>query len=511
MKRLIIYCTISIFIALIWVSSCTHPSKIITTPSNNGYPESIASILVSKCTYSGCHNQASYQNAGLLLLDSWAHLFQGGISGAVVVAYNTTYSPLLAYCNPDSTSLIYVKDAGHFGSHPAPTTAEYNTLYNWIAKGAPDNSGNIPFAANAATRQKMYITVSGCNLVAVVDGQSKLVMRYIPVGTYPGNNSMHDIVVSSDGNYGYIAFYLGQLLQKFDTRTDTIVGYTDLSGTVPGGQGQWGILQLSPSDTAIMVSGYQSAGSLVTINTSTMKINNKMTIDPNNNGSSGLIYPHGIANNATFDTFFVTLQYGNVVDKISFTGGFSPKYLSINNNAPVAASTASTPDPHQIQMTPDNSRYFVSCQNSNEVRVMDAHADTLIKAIPVGPFPQEMAIYPSKNYLFVACLLDSVNRTLPPSYGNIGTVFVIDYNTYQVVATLKGDFNTPHDVAVDSIDGLIYIVSENNYTGGIPAHHVTACGGNAGWYTVYNLNTLQPADNIRYELAKFPYAISNRF
>jgi len=512
MKRILLFATLSVFVAAIYTSSCTHKTQLAQPASTNDYPDSVASILVNKCTYSGCHNQASYQNAGMLLLDSWQHLFQGGISGSVVVAYNATYSPLLYYCNPDSALGIVANDPGHFGSHPAPTRAEYLTLVNWITKGAPDKNGVIPFSSGPDTRQKMYITVSGCNLVAVVDGQSKLVMRYIPVGTYPGNNSMHDIAVTGDGNYAFVSFYAGSILQKIDTRSDTVVGYTDLSGAAPGGQGQWGILQLSPQDTAIMVSGFQASGSLVTVNTSSMLINSKLTADIFTVGqNSGLIYPHGIANNATFDTFFVTLEYGNVVDKITFTDGFVPKYLSIDHNAPVAALNSSTRDPHQIQMTPENDRYFISCENSNEVRVMDAHADTLITAIPVGPFPQEMAMYPARNYLFVACLLDSVNRALPPSYGNIGSVYVIDYNTYQVVAILNGDFNTPHDVAIDSMDGLVYIVSENNYTGGIPAHHVTACGGNAGWYTVYNLNTLQPADHIRYELAKFPYAISNRF
>ena len=512
MKNYLLIIALTIFAAIICATSCKHKAAVNVTPAAGNYPDSISKLLVNKCTNAGCHNQASYQNAGQLLLDTWAHMLQGGTSGAVVVAYNTTYSPLLYYCNPDSTLGIKVTDAAH---NDLLTVAQYQSLAGWIAKGAPDNDNNIPFATNPDTRQKIYITVSGCNLIAVIDAQSKLVMRYIPVGTYPGDNSIHDVAVSSDGNYAYISFYAGSILQKIDTRTDTVIGYTDLSGAAPGGQGQWGILQLSPQDTAIMVSGFQASGSLVTINTSTMQINNNMTADVNTVGqNSGLIYPHGIANNAAFDTFFVTLQYGNVVDKIAFTDGFRPKYLSVNSD-PAATYTvpAVTPDPHQIIMTPDYSRYFVSCENTNELRVMDAHADTLITAIPVGYFPQEMALYTSgaKNYLFVACLLDSLNQPHPPSSGNIGSVYVIDYNTYQVVKILNGDFNTPHDVAVDIQDGYLFIVSENNFTGGIPAHHVTACGGNAGWYTVYNLNTLAPADNIRYELAKFPYAIANRF
>ena len=74
----------------------------------------------------------------------------------------------------------------------------------------------------------MYITVSGCNVVAVIDGQSKLVMRYIPVGTYPGDNSMHDVAVSSDGNYAYLSFYAGTLLQKIELINELESKLTDV-------------------------------------------------------------------------------------------------------------------------------------------------------------------------------------------------------------------------------------------------------------------------------------------
>ena len=157
-------------------------------------------------------------------------------------------------------------------------------------------------------------------------------------------------------------------------------------------------------------------------------------------------------------------------------------------------------------MAPDYSKYFVTCQNSNEVRVMDAHTDSVLAVIPVGAFPQEMALSISKHYLFVVCMEDAANSRT----GALGSVYVIDYTTLQVVTVLYGDFYQPHDIAVDEMDALVYICSTNANPSGPAPHHVPVCNGRAGWYTVYDLNTFQ-MDNIRYQVDVFPYAIANRF
>ena len=500
MRRVIVSIIFIAFTIAICVTSCRYKQR--PAPANGVFPDSIANIFLAKCTNAGCHNAASYQNAAGLLLDSWEHLFQGSATGAEVVAYNTGLSPLLYYCNFYDSADIMVSDPGHLS---APlSSAEYLTLKRWIAAGAPDRNGNIPFASDPDTRQKIYLTISGCNLIAVIDAQSRQIMRYIPVGTYPGNQSLHDIVVSSDGMYAYTTLYTGTILQKIDTRTDTVVAYANLGPVSINGFGSWGIDILSPADTAVMVSGWTQAGSAVTINTSTMHINGNLSLDilTMGGGTTSLLpSPHGLASNPTFDTFYATLSTSNNIAKfwVGTNGKLTPPVT-------IPLSTDLIPDePHQIQMTPDYSRYFVDGQKSNKLYVLNRSNDSIIKVIPVGAYPQEMAISTSKNYLFVVCLADSTN----PRAGAVGSVYVIDYNTLDVVTVLYGDFYQPHDVAVDEQDGLIYICSTNQ--NGPPPHHVLGnCSGRDGWYTVYNLNTLTMY-NYRYQTPVFPYAISNRF
>ena len=495
MRRIILFIALSVFAVVIFITSCVHKPQVQVIPANGNYPDSIANIFLTKCTNAGCHNQASYQNAAGLLLDTWEHMMQGSVSGAEIVAYSAAYSPLLYYCNAYDSADVIATDPGHL---PTPLTLhEYNTLKHWIAAGAPDRNGNIPFAANAATRQKIYLTIQGCDLLAVIDAQSKLVMRYIPIGD-ANDKSPHDVEISGDGRYGYVPFYNGNYVQKIDLLADTVIGNVNLSSvSTPGTQG-WSIIILSPLDTALLVSAWTTYGSIVAVNTASMKINPKLSLDAQTGGTSILPFPHGLAANATFDTFYATLQ-NNIIKY-----AFSPTRL-------YPTTITASGQPHQIEMAPDGSKYFVTCPDTitgnHFVRVYDTHTDTLIKAIPVGAIPQEMDISPSKQYLFVACMEDAAN----PMAGARGSVYVIDYNTLATVKIIYGDFYQPHDITVDEQDGLIFIPSRNANPSGPAPHHSTACGGRSGWYSVYDLNTLAPADNKRYDVPTDAYAISTRF
>jgi DNA-binding beta-propeller fold protein YncE len=469
MKRFLSIILFITAIALICSTACVHKPEIQILPADGNYPAAVGKIIINKCTYSGCHNQASYRNAAGILLDTWAHMFTGGATGAQVVAYSTAYSPLLYYCNVDSSLGVVAKDVGHLDT--PLTHDEYMTLYNWIATGAPDKNGNIPFATNAATRQKIYLTNQGCDLLAVIDAQSRVVMRYIPLGLNAAQiESPHDVAVSSDGMYAYVPLFNGDYVQKIDTRTDQVLSNVDVGNvTLARTGGAWSIVCLSPQDTSFIVSGWMSDGYAVAVNTTNMSINEALSVDRNSGGSSIFTYPHGVAANATFDTFFTTLQYGNVVNRYTFNGGFHNKQVSVNGSAAIVTSPtdSANPNPHQIIMSPDHSRYFVTCQSTNEVRVLNAYTDAIIATIPVGTFPQEMDLAPSKNYLFVACMEDAAN----PQPGRHGSVYVIDYNSYAVVKILYGDFYQPHDVTVDEQDGLVYIPSRNANPNGPAPHH----------------------------------------
>jgi len=482
----------SIFVA------CKHKP---TVAPDGGYPPEIANIIVNRCAISGCHNQSSFSACDSLLLDTWDHMFQGDNSGAVIVPFRPEYSPLLYFVNTDSTlGPVFQPTMPYQARAPILSHSEYQLLADWISKGAPDKDGNIPFASDAATRQKIYFTTqdgqTGIDLMGVVDAKSGIIMRYLTMGSNPTEvESGHCVKFSEDGSNAYVAFYNSSILQKFNTTTDQIIGSTNLSvGT------GWSILALDSANTKFLVSNWTDNGSVATAFT------NPMLVDPAQTYGA-LHYPHGIVANRSFDTFFVVSQFGNTVYKLDDPGSAPTNIIIDQSPFATQIAGANTPDPHDIIMLRDYSKYFVTCQHTNEVRVMDAHADTLIKVIPVGVFPQEfaMSLRPSSPYLFVTCMQDSTGSTIPHTKGS---VYVINYNDYSVKTIWYGDFYQPHSITVDDKDGLVYVFSTN--ANGIPQHHAVK-GQKDGWYSIYDLNTLRPLNDKRYETKTNPYSAATRF
>lgn len=482
-------------LALIFsITACQHkpfpaPGGGVDTLTYGGFPDAVGKIFVTRCATAGCHNQASYQGAGGLLLDSWEHLFDGGNNGAAIVAYSPKFSPLLYFINTDSTlGPVAVPTMPNNGT--PLTRDEYMTISNWVASGAPDRNGNVPFASGTATRDKIYMTQQGCDLLAVIDAQKKVVMRYIKIGGDPGAiESAHAVHVSPDGQYAYVCFSSGAYLQKISTVTDTVVA------TVNVGIGGWNAFTISPDGQKIMLTDLTS-GKLVQINTATMQAS----------APYALKALHGITANADFDTLYITSQYGNFIYKF-FDGDY--KQVSLDGNPP-NVNPLGTPCPHEVLMAPDQKKYFVTCQRTSDVngelRVMDAHADTLIKAITLGKFPQEMTISKTQPYLFVTCTEDDSQAGTAWR----GSVYVINYNTLEIVKRIDDKFYQPHGLCVDDANNVLYVASRNVNPNGPAPHHSSECGGRNGYYHTFNLTTFEKLPK-RYEVTPDPYGCESRF
>jgi DNA-binding beta-propeller fold protein YncE len=327
----------------------------------------------------------------------------------------------------------------------------------------------------------------------VVDGERKVVMRTIPVGAVANIESPHCIRVSPDGNYAYVCFLGGDYVQKIDTRTDQVVGSVKISN----GSCQWNVLLLSSDGTKLLVSDL-ARGWMRLINTATMSAT--ATVGDDNDPLTPFSKPHGMAANSAFDTIYMTAQYGNTVYK--FTPNFKYiKAISIDSNA--SQFSAGMRDPHEIMLTPDGSKYFLTCEASSEIRVMDAHTDKLLNVFSVPTKPQEIALAPTKDLMLITCMEGE-----SPIPNTRGAIVAINYKTMNM-QTIYGSFWQPHGIAVDEANGTFYVVS-TNIGGPFTGHNHTNSSGKAGWYCIYDLNTLQPANSRQYELLSQPYSADSR-
>lgn len=489
--------------------ACKH--EPYTTPVNEygGFPDDVGKIITTKCATSGCHNAASYTAAGDLRMDTWDAIFNGGSHGAAIVAYSVENSPLLYYINtdtangpvPPASDRMPPVDAGS-----ALSKDEYNTIRNWIAAGAPDRNGNIPFAENASARQKIYLTQQGCDLVAVIDAERKVVMRYIKVGKDGAKvESPHAVRVSPDGQHAYVCFTAGRYLQRINTNTDVMDKEVLLSSNTSSPS--WNILFVTPDNKSVLVCDYNIGGGVVKYNASAFSF--EKYFDKMN-------FPHGVASTQSFDTLYVSAQFGNTIYKMpsNITDFNLIQKVSLNGQPAIALTgkQPGQPDPHEVMLTPDGSKLIVTCQGTNEVKVLDARTNAVLKTFTnVGIQPQEIALSKTSPYAYITCT-DSLGASL-----YTGSVFIFNYQdlnagTYTIDAT-TGWFNQPHGITVDDRNNVLYVASINNGANGPPPHHASSCSGKNGYYTIFN--SKPPFTRIgatrKYEVSVAPYSADVRF
>ncbi len=472
--------------------SCTYEKSEVPTPESN-FPTEVAEIIVKKCATSGCHNSLSKANAGGLDFSTWEAIFEGGRNGSSVVPFSPDYSYLMYSINTDSSRGPMLTPTMPFEQAPL-SNSEYQVLHDWILKGAPDKNGFIKFSDNP-NRKKAYLCMQGCDQVAVVDADTKIIMRYISVGEDVGlTEAPHMVRVSPDGQYWYVVFFAGQFLQKFRTSDDSLVGSLNV------GSGDWNTLIFTPDSRKGFLSATNTQRTAV-INLETMTI--ETNISPE--------YPHGGFITPDGHWLYLTSQLGNFINKVDLTDPFY-NYNSIVLQPGSTKTTASTLDPHEMMLSPDGLSYFVSCQKSNEVRVFNTLNDSLLTILNVGAKPQEFAVSVNHLYIFVTCTEDIIDANKK------GSVYIINYTDNTIVNKLYTGYQ-PHGIAVDDDHNCVFVTNLNYDQTGPAPHHVSDCGGRNGYLSIIDLNTLQlyrkqlsDGSSFQYknELLSFPYFVDYR-
>ena len=462
-----------IFIAgVIQMASCRHDAIEPESADISNYPQDIDNIIINKCATAGCHNTQSSYAAGGLDLSTWEKLFEGSRGGAVVIPFRPDYSTLCYYTNTDPTLGLVLLPTMPYNGAPLSQT-EYSTLKNWILNGAPDKNGFVKFSDNPE-RKKFYVANQGCDVVTVFDAESMIAMRYVDVGASSVIESPHMIKVAPNNEFYCISFIGGSYFQKFATSDNNLLGQVDIT------QGSWNTFAISSDSKKAYVVDFNT-GRIADIDL----VN--MTAQVNNFGFN---FPHGSALNEFNDTLYVTGQIGSHIWKIPLND--ISNYQQINFSGGVHHI-------HEIAFSPDWSKYFLSAQNSNKILVVNTENDSLLAAVDVGGFPQEFGVSEVKPYLFVSCMDDQ--STFP---GKRGSIYVINYNTFQVVGTIYAGHQS-HGIAVDEQNLRVYITNRNVSADGPAPHHSSLCGGRNGYITAIDLNTLQLLLNYKVEVSVDPY------
>lgn len=475
---------------LFLVCSCT---KDIGRVNVGNYPADIDRIISRGCAVSGCHNAASAGAAAGYNLTTWSDMFAGSGSGSPVIPYSSKFSSLCYYINT-------YPDLGLINTPTMPLNRtplsyeEVKRISDWIDAGAPDINGSVKWADNPK-RKKLYAANQGCDVVTVFDSETQLPIRFIPVGTKSSGNTPHQVRVSPDGNYWYVVFINNNIMQKFRCSDDAFVGNIPLTPLAAGSGSadamDWNTFVISKDGKYAYCASWTQNGMVSKVDLERMKLVNYLP---------ALYYPHGVVLNAAEDKIYVGAQTGNYIMEID-TGFSSLNELSLQNGVPWSGLPGLL-DPHDMILAPNNDDIFITCQNSNEVRVFNIPSGSVTAIIPTGVYPQEIVYSESANQYFVTCTEDVT--TIPGAHGVVSR---IEGNGY-AVTSIRCGFQ-PHGIAVDEAKKLVYVTSRNLVTNGPAPHHSSQCAGRNGFVNFIDLNSFTLLSK-RYELSVDPYFISAR-
>ncbi|NQY11599.1 MAG: hypothetical protein HRT71_19040 [Flavobacteriales bacterium] len=485
-------------ILTVFIGCIKDPEVSLTTITGDfgGYPEEIAKILIDNCATSGCHNTASKEAASGLSFQTWDAMFEGSRNNSAVIPYRPDESFMLFFINngydinvpPSGDSLIQIAPLMPYDNDPL-TEQQVNTLIEWINNGAPNAAGEVKFADDP-NRSKIYVANQGKDNIAVIDAESRLIMRYFDVGAKNFFNSPHHIKVSND-DYLYACYYSGRSFQKFDTRDDSFASEADV------GLGSWNTFVISEDAKTAYLIHWFIEGAIVVVDLETMTEITRYT------GRGLFEWPHGCALKND-STLYVTAQYGNFIYKLDVSDVMAPKIEEITMTTGAKPSVMSVNDPHEIRFSPDKSEYAITCQKSNDVRFFQSSNDSLIAVVSTGNLPLELEYSTSSNYLFVTCMEDEASFP-----GKVGSVHIIDYVNHTLEKVIYTGYQ-PHGLVIDDKKHEVWIANRNVSTDGPAPHHSTSDNARNGYLTIIDLNTLELIPHYRTEVSVDPYTITIR-
>lgn len=427
-------------------------------------------ILQSGCGVHGCHsgNITDHETDALrkilhgekFRMREWEDLFMGGDHGAIVVPYRSIGSHLIKHINTDTAVAPVALPHMPLEGFVIPDD-QRNVIMRWIDQGAPSDFGAVAFST--FPDGSIMATNQAEDVISIIDVRTRLVARYVRAGharVVPPlqPQAPHNITVDrASGTYFVNLVSAGKVL-KYRLSDNALLG--EVQGI------------LSPTQVAISSTGDSAFVSQFSQNSNAIRMFNPrtMTMYDETIGSPLISKPHGIEISPDGRQLVITGNFSNnllVVD----LDDLNQRIVWLDPNAPVPGTNLK---PYQTVMTSDNKRIYVTCQGSDEVRVVSRDSLKLIAAIPVGGFPLIPAITPDDRFLFVP------NR-------NSNNISIIDLSTNTVVETMEDVGSQPHAIAFDKAGRYAYVTCENSGAGGIPPHHPVAGSKLPGFIVVIDV------------------------
>jgi len=195
------------------------------------------------------------------------------------------------------------------------------------------------------------------------------------------------------------------------------------------------------------------------------------------------------------DRYFIAVsQLSEYITIIRTKGNQIEDQIPADETVPPNGSGTGNFEPYAAAITPDDRYVFVTCPNSNDVRVLDMQSRTIVRIIPCPRFPLMLEISPDGRWCYVP------NR-------NSNTVTVIDVQSMSVVKIIEDVGIQPHGADFTEDGHYCYITCESQELGNPYVHHPTVGSRRPGTTAVIDVwGGHMKIQDI--EMASFPNGIS---
>jgi len=339
--------------------------------------------------------------------------------------------------------------------------------------GAQGRSSDVVAVSPEAMQQsgaaKAYVGLFKDNAVAVLDTDSRQVLRTIPVPAGP-----HGLVITPDGAKIFVSSDGASTVSVIDTSTDQVVDTVDVGPTPHG-------LAISPDGREVLVSGFGTNQADV-IDTNSDQIIGRVPVPQPHNSA---ISPDGrrayVGSQQQGQTALVAVDLTSMsqtaivpLDKTPRALSFSPDgrwvYFTVAGSDAVQVLDASRNEvvgqipvgvsPHLPTFTPDGKLGLVVAQGPGELDLLDPGSSTESAAIKVGAAPHWLTT-------------SADGRTAYVTDETSNDVSIVDLASRQVVATVPVG-NGPRKIAVQP--GPSMVASPAKASGGMAMDGMTMEG-----------------------------------
>jgi len=421
---------LNLIIAIVVFQSCSDSSSdpISEDVQKDFESEGLAKLFIDNCSSELCHGGSNPQQS--LSLESHAKLIEGSynrssngvqkIGGEVVIPFYPEKSILYKMITGESQPQMPF-------NLPMLSNENIELIRNWIASGAKNKNGEIPFSRIPSHR--VYVCNQGSDFVSVIDGDAKVVSRLINVDQIDEVDSPH--MVQESGEYFYVTLIATGKLLKISKSTLSIVGET------PGIE-KAGMIKITSDGTKAYISRSSTSPSVYStvyfVDLNSMSILKEIDLVV-----TGV--PHGIALTPDGSKLYAANLTKNVISIVNTTNNETESFINFEENI----------EPMQTEISPDGKYLFVSARGTSELIVIDAAADTVIQRIEVKPMPMHISVNSTSDKIYVTSMGANVLMVLE----KIGNQWMLTHEISHPA------FSQLHGCDITSDDKYVYVSGRN--------------------------------------------------